>query len=219
MKWVADNMRALEAVGPLDLNECATDRQEDVWEPLVAIARIAGGDWEQRIRSAASHLSGGVSTAATEAIGHQLLSAMRDYFSANGTKAHTKPLIERLNASGDFSDLNRGRGLTPYFLAQHLKPYGIEPRDVRIDEVVLKGYERCSFDEAFQTYLSAPALEPAVSKRDNATTPANIEENPLFRKATEPRCSVSENVVATNVYAGCSVVADTKPVFADAMLI
>jgi len=119
MKWVADNLAALEAVGPLDLNECATDRQEDVWEPLVAIARVAGGDWEKRIRGAASHLSGRVNTAATEAIGHQLLSAMRDYFIANGNKAHTKTLIERLNASGDFSDLNRGRGLTAHFLAQH----------------------------------------------------------------------------------------------------
>jgi hypothetical protein len=109
--------------------------------------------------------------------------------------------------------------LTAHFLAQHLKPYGVEPRDVRIDDEVLKGYELCSFAEAFQTYLSPPTNEPAVSKRDNATMPGNIEENSLFTKATEPRCSVSENAVPANIYADCSVVADTKPVFADAMLI
>ena len=124
-----------------------------------------------------------------------------------------------MNASGDFSDLNRGRGLTAHFLAQHLKPYGVEPRDVRIEDEVFKGYELCSFAEAFQTYLSPPTPKSAVSKRDNATTPGSIEENSLFRKATEPRCSVSENAVPANVYADCSAVADSKPVFADAMLI
>jgi hypothetical protein len=74
---------------------------------------------------------------------------------------------------------------------------------------VLKGYDRASFDEAFQTYLS-PSPESAVSKRDNATTPVNIEGNPPFEKATGSNRSVSENAVSANVHAGCSVVADSK---------
>jgi hypothetical protein len=88
---------------------------------------------------------------------------------------------------------------------------------VRIDDVVLKGYDRLSFDEAFQTYLSSPTPESAVSKRDNATMPANIEENPLFEKATDSNRSVSENAVPATVYAGCSVVADSKSESAQAV--
>ena len=210
LRWVRDNVPALEAVKPMDLDECATDRQEDVWEPLVAIARVAGGDWEKRIREAASNLSGGANTAATEAVGHQLLSAMREYFIANGDKADTKTLIERLNNSGDFLGINRGRGLTPYFLAQHLKPYGIEPRNLKLEGKVVKGYDRAGFEDAFATYLLSPAPNSMVSKRYSATEAENIEPNPLFQSATETNGSVSENEVRTNVYADGSGVADSK---------
>lgn len=210
LRWVRDNVQAMEAVGPMDIDECTTDRQEDVWEPLITIARVGGGDWEKRIRAAASYLSGGANAAATEAIGHQLLSTMRDYFTANGDKADTKTLVERLNNSGDFSGINRGRGLTPYFLAQHLKPYGIEPRNLKMAGKVVKGYDRGDFDEAFQTYLSAPTLDSANSKRYSATMPGITEENPLLHSATESNGSVSENVVPTNVYADGSGVADPK---------
>ena len=43
MRWAQDNAEAIKAVPPMDLDECAADRQEDVWEPLVAIGRVAGG--------------------------------------------------------------------------------------------------------------------------------------------------------------------------------
>ena len=210
LRWVKDNLPALEAVKPMDLDECATDRQEDVWEPLVAIARVAGGDWEKRIREAASNLSGGANTAATEAIGHQLLSAMREYFDTNGDKVHTTTLIERLNKAGDFSGLNGNRGITPFFLSKNLKPYGIESRGVRIDNAVLKGYDRASFEEAFQTYLSTPTPKTAVSKGNNVTTLANIDENPLFEKVTDSKCNLSENAVPINGSAGCNLVTSSK---------
>jgi len=211
MRWVADNLPALEAVGPMDINECSTDRQEDVWEPLVAIASVAGGDWEKRIRGAASYLSGGANKAATEAIGHQLLSAIRDFFAVKGDKSATKALIEWLDDSGEFSDFNQGRGITPHFLAKHLKPYGVEPRDLRIDGAVLKGYDLAGFEDAFQTYLVSPAAEIGVSKGNTATMPVNSDKNPLFEKATDSNCSVSENAKNINKIKGCSGVADSNP--------
>jgi len=210
-RWAQDSLAALEAVEPMDLNECSTDRQEDVWEPLVAIAKIAGGDWEARIRVAARQLSGGASGAGTETVGHQLLSAMRDYFALYGDKADTHKLIERLNDVGDFAGVNRGRGLTPAFLAQQLKPYGIVPGNLRIDGKVLKGYDESSFNEAFQTYLSSPTPESADSKRYTATEAGNIEPNSIIQSATEPTSSAVENAVAANVSVGCSGVAVSKP--------
>jgi hypothetical protein len=39
-RWVHDNSEALQQVGRIDLEECPSDRQQDVWEPLAAIARV-----------------------------------------------------------------------------------------------------------------------------------------------------------------------------------
>lgn len=91
---------------------CNTDRQEDVWEPLIAIARVAGGDWEPRIRFAAQKLASGGSDGASETVAHQLLAALQSYFSEHGDRADTKTIIAVLNESGDFADVNFGRGLT-----------------------------------------------------------------------------------------------------------
>ena len=35
LRWAQDNAEAIKAVPPMDVDECATDRQEDVWEPLI----------------------------------------------------------------------------------------------------------------------------------------------------------------------------------------
>src|SRR5262249_50081263 len=54
------------------------DRAEDIWEPLLAIADLAGGEWPIRARRAAVELSGGDSD--SESTGVQLLRAVREVF-------------------------------------------------------------------------------------------------------------------------------------------
>ena len=208
LRWVADNEAAVKAVDFIDMDECVTDRQEDVWEPLVAIARVAGGDWEPRIRDAARHLSGVATAASSDSVAHQLLEAVKGYFDSNYvTKVGTKRLIAALNEGGDFTDCNRGRGLTPVFLAGKLGPYGVYTRNLKTDDGVVKGYDRGDFDSAFASYLT----DTDVSKRYSATTLGTIEQNPVFDNATECKGSVSENTVPANGTSQSSGVAFQKP--------
>ena len=59
-RFVADNEQRLRDIEP-DMPEtlnAAGDRAPDAWEPLVAIADVAGGVWPQRARNAALALTG-----------------------------------------------------------------------------------------------------------------------------------------------------------------
>ena len=58
--WSATAVDALRDAEP-DLPGALGDRAADVWEPLIAIADLAGGDWPTRARHAATALSGKVS--------------------------------------------------------------------------------------------------------------------------------------------------------------
>jgi uncharacterized protein DUF3631 len=61
-----------------------SDRQVDIWEPLLAIADPAGGDWPTRARTAAVELHGHDPTA-DPGIGALLLSHIREVFDAEPT--------------------------------------------------------------------------------------------------------------------------------------
>lgn len=199
MRWAQDNAEAIHVIPPMDVDECATDRQEDVWEPLVAIARVAGGDWEERIRSAAMHLTGGGSDGASETEGHQLLAALQSYFSEHGDRAETKKIITTLKESGDFDDVNYGRGLNPHFLAKALKPYGVEPGVHKMTGgKSARGYSRDDCEQAFSIYLSdAPAKTP-LEKRNSVTAALIPDENSFFGNVTEENHDTSQNPVSSN---------------------
>lgn len=206
LRWAQDNVEALKAVPAMDIDECASDRQEDVWEPLVAIGRVAGGDWEQRIRHAAIQLTGGGSDGASETIAHQLLAALESFFAEHGDRAETKTIIAALNESGDFADVNYGRGLTPHYLARLLKPYGIEPRVHKLaDGKTARGYSRDDCEQAFSTYLSGPR------KCNSVTSPENIDQNAHFENVTKASGYTSENAVPTNNHGHGYGVTDPKP--------
>jgi hypothetical protein len=208
MRWAQDNAEAIKAVPPMDVDECATDRQEDVWEPLIAIGRVAGRDWEKRIRFAATQLAGGGSDGAPDTVAHQLLASLQAFFTQHSDRADTKTIIAALDEAGDFADVNFGRGLTPHYVAKLLKPYGIEPRSQKMpDGKVLRGYSAEDCQQAFSTYLCDSTPETPVSKRYSATKPENIDRNGVFENATDSSGSVSENAVPASVYAGGSGVA------------
>jgi putative DNA primase/helicase len=199
MRWAQDNAEAIKAVPPMDVDECATDRQEDVWEPLIAIARVASGDWEPRIRFAAQKLAAGGSDGASETVAHQLLSALQSYFLEHGDRADTKAIIAALNESGDFADVNYGRGLTPHYVAKLLKPYGIEPRVHRTTEgKTARGYSRDDCKQAFATYLYDAPPKNALSKCNSVTALENIDRNEGFENVTKGNGYTSENAIPAN---------------------
>ena len=134
-----------------------TDRQQDAIEPLLAIADEAGGHWPQRIRVAAVKLFQLVEDQNT---GVQILGDIRAIFdSLAEDKISSADLLEKLKEieTSPWADWSKGKGLTANGLSRLLKPFGIGPRTIRLEDKTPKGYSRDSFEDAFSRYLSSQA--------------------------------------------------------------
>ena len=79
-----------------ELPEALNDRAQDSWEPLLAIADLAGGSWPARARLAAVHLSGDIEpdddTAAV-----RLLADIAETWPADTEAVPTAELLKRLH--------------------------------------------------------------------------------------------------------------------------
>jgi hypothetical protein len=157
--WAKANRDALAEAEPV-MPAGITDRPADVWEPLLAIADAAGGDWPTRARAAALEL-----TAARQhdpSLGVRLLADVRDAFGVSD-RLFTETVLEYLTELDEapWGDL-RGRKLDARGLASRLRRFGIAPRQVRIGETTKKGYVREDFVDAWGRYL--PASLPSAAE-------------------------------------------------------
>ena len=76
--WATANLTALAEAEP-EMPDELDDRAADIWEPLVAIADLAGGDWPTRHVDAAKALFG-ARRDDEASIGVRLLTDVRDVF-------------------------------------------------------------------------------------------------------------------------------------------
>jgi hypothetical protein len=156
---------ALAAARP-ELPDELTDRQQDVWEPLLAISDAAGGDWPQLTRAAAVAISTGT-LVDDESPGVQLLADCQRVFDGND-RLTTEQLLAAL-AEGEekpWATWHHGNRISPRSLSRLLKPYRIRPRTVRSGEKRAKGYHREQFEDVWNRYLP---LKPSPIRdiRDN----------------------------------------------------
>jgi hypothetical protein len=144
------------------------DRSADIWEPLLAIADMAGNDWAARARAAAVYLTGAAKDDIVSS-GRELLAHIRDAF-LSADKIWTSTLCQRLRDRDEspWADI-KGKPLDERGLAVRLKPYRIKSKDVRIDGSVRKGYERSDFEDAWKRYLGVPHLSAT-----SATSATNL---------------------------------------------
>lgn len=157
-----------------ELPEELPDRAADVWEPLLAIADLAGGDWPERARRAAIALSGRGSDGGALEISVQLLADCRPAFGERD-RLPTKDLIDALaeDEEAPWATWHKGSRISPRALARTLEPFGIRSRTIRLDGgETPKGYLRESFEDAWKRYLSSPA--PPHTPDLSATTPRPV---------------------------------------------
>jgi hypothetical protein len=177
----------------------------------LAIARVAGGDWEKRIRLSATKLASGGSDGASETIPHQILAALQAFFGEHADRADTNTILEGLNNTGEFADVNHGRGLTAQYMAKLLKPYGIVPRVQKMaDGKTLRGYCLADCEPAFARYLTDPMAKVMPGIRNPVTSAAIIGENAVLPNVTMGDGYVSKNVTSTNVDGQSYGVADSN---------
>jgi hypothetical protein len=130
-KKVTDLLRRSRPAVPSELS----DRMQDCWEPLLAIAELAGGYWPARARAAAVALSAKTADDDDETIGTRLLADVRDVWCIPGHGPNawvaTVTLLERLNALEESPWPTwgvRNDGLNAHQLARLLRPFGISSK-------------------------------------------------------------------------------------------
>jgi hypothetical protein len=181
--WAAAAVRTLRTARP-DMPDGLLDRAEEVWEPLIAVADMAGAEWPTLARSAALELNSGES--ATESFGVLLLAALREVFEGEGVeklltadllralvKRETEPWAGWWGREVDLAREDETPRKPAMDLARHLKPFEVQPKKLRVGESTANGYERADFEDAFARYLpAARSLSLSPEGRNNGTTVA-----------------------------------------------
>jgi putative DNA primase/helicase len=130
------------------------DRAQDNWEPLLAIADLARGNWPSEARAAALAISGdGEGDLSTN---EELLSDIRDIFLADGgDRISMADLLERLCAddTAPWATWSHGRSISVRQLGKKLADFGVIARSMRVSGRVQKGFERSQFEDAWRRYL------------------------------------------------------------------
>ena len=162
-QWATeDRLEIVRSAFP-GLPEELSDRQQDVSEPLLAVADLAGSEWGEAGRRALTDLFGGTA-AADESLAVKLLSDIRIVFD-HRVRLSSKDLVSGLieMEGSPWAELNHGREITPNSVARLLRKFDIAPRTVREDENTFKGYLRDSFQDAWARYLCPDSSTPTDS--------------------------------------------------------
>jgi hypothetical protein len=173
--WLGEHLAELEHAEPVMPLE---DRAADTWEPLIAVADLAAGEWPELARHAAVVLTEDRDQAASVSDRIRLLADCRAAFGA-ADALPTTSLVTRLRSDPEapWSDHGPG-GITPMRLAAMLRDYDIRSANIRFGEPIgqAKGYYRADFSDAWARYCPSPAGEP--SQPSQASPPSSDPGRP-----------------------------------------
>lgn len=176
-KVYAERIRQARPALPDELS----DRAQDNWESLIAIAELGGPVWRDRAVAAALKLS--KSEEESVSFGNELLADIRQTFAERkADKLSTAMLIEALteDSEGPWATYNRGKQITPRQLAKLLLSYdpGLKSKTVRLGaHDTPKGYDLAQFNDVFARYLT-----PSAAVVEDATEP---EATPVSTTASQ----------------------------------
>ncbi|WAV89337.1 DUF3631 domain-containing protein [Oxalobacter aliiformigenes] len=161
-RFAEDNRETIRNARPA-LPEELNDRAQDNWEPLLAIADMAGGNWPEIARMAALKISRDKSPQST---GTELLEDIREIFDMKHIdRIHTHKLVEALceDSEKPWSTYNRGKPITPAQLSRRLSAYRIVSKAIRVDCEVKRGFEKKQFADAWERYTNISPIPPSES--------------------------------------------------------
>ncbi len=162
-----------------ELPDGVTDRQADVWEPLIAIAKAMGGDWPGLAQKAClAFVAAARGNTDDQSLGIRLLGDARNVFAGRDRldtatittglcDIEDAPYAGWLEGKGD-----RARGS---WLAKKLKPYGIKPGKHRFPDGSRQGYLAADFAEASRRYLP-PLSKDGPRAPEDDTQPLEDDE-------------------------------------------
>jgi hypothetical protein len=161
--FVAAHSDAIANAQP-EIPSTLNDRAADIWEPLLAIADLAGGQWPELARQAAVKLSDADEDITL--LGY-FLADLRAWMLHNKVdRMLSRDIIAALNPchTRPWEDLRRGREINEYWLGHKMRELGIRSRSIRVGEVNAKGYMLEDIEEACRRYLPSKAEAHASAK-------------------------------------------------------
>lgn len=204
VRWAGDHRHAIAVARPAPAIGLG-DRAQDCWEPLLAIADEAGGEWPGLARAAATTLHGVDDD--TPSIGVELLRDIATAFHERRTsRLASKELLSLLIADDEtpWGTWNRGNPLSVRQLAARLAEFGIKPKTTRLPNGGrLKGYQRPDFADAFARYLSVEGS----FKRDTVTMASDSHLRAISMRDT-PSSGTDENRPQPALDGDCHAVTD-----------
>jgi Protein of unknown function (DUF3631) len=181
--WASEHLKRLADSEP-DCPSEFSDRQQDIAEPLLAIADALGEEWPEQVRGALVELFAS-KAAEDSSIRVRLLRDIREIFEAEQLdKIGSDDLVRKLGEieTSPWGEWRQGKPMSARALAEQLKPFNIVPRTIRLEDGTKKGYLRENFLSIWERYVT--------------------DKNPSRYG--------SKSAVSSNVYAGCDAVTDKK---------
>jgi len=151
-RWSKDNIERLSDCEPL-IPESLNDRAQDSWRPLLAISELAGERWAEYGRACAVKLSERKSEISKRTL---LLADIRAIFqNVQVSRMASTDICGHLveNEASPWPEWKDGKPMTVRQLAQMLEPLAIRPKQLRMGEMNVRGYELVDFSDSFARYL------------------------------------------------------------------
>ncbi len=188
-QWAERHVSVLSSADP-NMPDGLTDRAADIWEPLLAIADLAEGEWPERARQAALEIVDG-RVVQDQSVGVRLLLDVRTVLDGH-QRISSADLVSKLNEleESSWGGWHDGKGITQRELANRLNGYDISSKTIRIDERTPKGYESEDFADAFARYLRDTSATSATKRNnDSSSKDADVADVVVVLEEEERRIS------------------------------
>lgn len=191
-QFVNQNRAAIACAEP-EFPKSLHDRAADIWEPLLVLADLAGGDWPRKAREAAEGLATGAQ--GRSPIGAFLIDMLYAIAVTKTDRIFSRDLVNWLNGFTDrpwhelpglrIVDCGQRKEVTELWLAQQLRPYGIRPKTLRIGDKTPKGYLEADLLDPFKRYV--PRSEWIAFKAEHERQRAECEAAERVRAESQSR--------------------------------
>ncbi len=189
-EWASQGAVALlQEIEPAPIASLS-DRQNDIAEPLLAIAQLAEGRWLQRLTAALQAIFKAASSD-DGSIGATLLADIRTVFSGHTMdRIPSKLLAEHLCGieGRPWAEWSHGKGLTANNLARQLKRFSVYPQTIRVGSETPKGYRRSDFEDVWSRYCPSPSFQAATSPQPASS----LAEAAFSKRNTHPSVAVAK---------------------------
>jgi hypothetical protein len=172
-QWITPHISTLTDATP---DMPLEDRAADTWEPLIALADLAGGQWPRAARKAALALTSDRDAGDEGSTPTRLLTDCRIAFQ-DADALPTAVLLERLRSDPEAPWATLGaNGLTAMKMGNLLRDFEIRSDTIRFTTGQAKGYVRSDFADAWNRYCPEPETEvgeavPAVPASTSQVSP------------------------------------------------